>query len=1041
VPLDTHQVEPALELAIVPGDLQAGIQRRSLIPFDPAFNLLARPIDIAVAQQRHQVVGNRAGNCILEIEDARVVPRFVSRQYHQVARVVVAVYPDRRLLEGIGDQQLEYLLQFAPLFISQLETEMFLQQPVRKQHHFSSQQFPVIGWQEMGVARGAELQYRQRRQRIAVQAFDGLRVEFLQVGAVAEIAEQQEALFAVLFKHLGNIEADLAKTPGDAHERCCVFLRRRRIHDNQAGGAAANAEITTKAGISRCRFDLVHVLTELLKPIDQLLFALVHQRVHHGLLEGTDKLCNFSVSNQPIGAPALKPLHQILRRLLITAAVSTAILPGRAPLAAPVTSSGTCIVPPVAQNASPSTAQRPPDSDKVLITADSAEAIGTDTTIFRGNVRIVHHGRTVLADEARYHRPTARLQLTGNVRLESEGGNLFLTDHAELDTDLQTGSLQVGEFYFAANRSRGTANQTLFNQDKSVTLQSVKFTTCPADNESWSIFFKQLTLDRESDTGVGRNALLRIGKVPVFYTPYLRFPLGNRRQSGFLVPTFGDSDSTGTTVAIPYYFNLAPNYDATLTLRNLSKRGLQVGTEFRYLGTQHSGNLATQYLPGDSQTGTDRSYVLLNHTQRLSQNLSANLHAEGVSDINYFEDLGDASLTSNPTHLPRRLQLNYDQDKWHADALALDYQVLDASLATIYSPYRRIPQINLFTVPRVANNGFTSSVSAQYARFEHPVNESANRFLVDPVISIPFYRPWGYLTPSINGHLGAYQDRSSGSDTQITTAAFALDAGLLFERKRLARSGWTQTLEPRAFYVYSPYVDQSSLPLFDTAESEYSFDRLFRVNRFVGGDRIGDENRLTLALGSRWLDEQGAQRFHAGIGQSFYFADRRVSATLPASSPQTDTLSDTLLEASSTFTDHLYFRSTWSWNPTSGKTGIGRQFLQYQPGNDRIVSLGYRYQDLVGESTDLSAQWRLTPRWSLYSRLQYDLTTSTNLYSYAGFQYRSCCWSLQTLFSQRVDSSGKQLRAFQFQFNLTGLGASDLLADKSPLAQSVFFDH
>jgi len=535
--------------------------------------------------------------------------------------------------------------------------------------------------------------------------------------------------------------------------------------------------------------------------------------------------------------------------------------------------------------------------------------------------------------------------------------------------------------------------------------------------------------------------VLRVGRVPVFYTPYLRFPLGNRRQSGFLVPTFGDSDSTGTTVALPYYLNLAPNYDATITARSMSRRGWQAESEFRYLGRDYSGTLVAQYLPGDSQTGTDRSYGAVHHQHHFSDNLSAAVDAETVSDTNYFQDLGDASLASSPTHLPRSLRVDYQRDKWWADAMLLDYQVLDSSLATTDSPYRRIPQINVSTIPYVTGNGFTGSVSAQYARFEHPVKESASRFLVDPVISLPLYRPWGYLAPSITGHLGAYQDRSSGSDAQVATAAFALDSGLLFERKRLSGSGWTQTLEPRAFYVYSPYVNQSTLPVFDSAEAEYSFDSLFRVNRFIGGDRVGDENRLTLALGSRWFDQHGNQRLHAGIGQSFYFENRQVSATLPASSPQTDAQSDTLLEASSTLTDHLYFRNTWSWNPTTGNTGISRQFLQYQPTDNRIVSLGYRYQDLAGESTDLSAQWRLGRNWALYSRLQYDLTTRTNLHSYAGFQYRSCCWSLQTLFSQRVDSGGKQQRAFQFQFNLTGLGASDLVGGQSPLAQSVFLDH
>jgi LPS-assembly protein len=703
-----------------------------------------------------------------------------------------------------------------------------------------------------------------------------------------------------------------------------------------------------------------------------------------------------------------------------------------------------CIVPPAPPTQDRAATPIKPDPDlknnEIRISSESARLTGPDITIFEGNVIMVYRGRKVLADKATYNRATARLELQGHVRIESAEGDVFQTTGAKLDANSEVGTLENGDFYFLTNQSRGNAKKMVLNQDKTVSFESVHFSTCPVDRESWSIYFRRLKIDRKSDDAIGHHAVFRVHKIPVFYSPYLRLPLGNRRQSGFLVPDFGNNDKTGSTFSLPYYFNLAPSYDATLTPRWLESRGVQIGTEFRYLGKTFAGQAEVDYLSGDRLAGIDRSFTTLHHEYRPRKDLTATIDYQQVSDSNYFVDLEGNNLESSPTHLPQRLQLEYHPKGWAIAGQMANYQVLDTTLTPTEQPYQRVPQIGIQMDPRF-NSSFTTTLSMRYGRFEHPNAsvESATRINLDPGIRYPIYRPWGYLVPRLSGFYTAYTDRTIGSDTALTTAIFSMDAGLNFSRKALGSSGWHQTLEPRLFYVYSPYVDQSSLPIFDTAKAEFNFDSLFRENRFVGGDLIGDANQLTLALGSRWLDANDNDRFQAHIGQIFYFQNRKV--VLPSAPVETQPHSETVAELSGILSDHWYARSTWAIDADSGSTSQTRQFLQYQPSADRILNLGYRYVQGDGESVDLSGQWKFNPRWTLFSRLQYALNNDTNLDSYAGFRYQACCWAFQAMASRRVDNTGQQVSGMEFRLTLRGFGASGFSDARLPLAQSVFSDH
>lgn len=749
-------------------------------------------------------------------------------------------------------------------------------------------------------------------------------------------------------------------------------------------------------------------------------------------LDGAWKLCNFSSVTTP--RPETASSRNLIGLLLVLLCTT-----GRATAAEPES----CVMPPTLDLPTSAIMQQPQDSskrDEVLISADKASLSQAGTTVFEGNVAIQYRDRVIIADRVQYHQPSAILTLEGNVRVKTGTGDFFDSGKASINADTNTGNLQQSRFFLGANGSQGQATNIVLNQDKSITLNSVHFSTCPADKEDWSMSLRQLTIDRESDNGIGRHVVLRVKGVPVFYTPYLRFPLGNRRQSGLLAPEFGHSDKLGDTLSIPYYINLAPNYDATVTARWMSSRGLQAQGEYRYLGKQFSGQAYGEMLSNDSVTGTNRSYLKWQHQQSLATNWSAKATFAQASDGNYFNDLSHDLGESSITHLDREASLTYAPRDWRVQALVSDYQILDSTLAATEVPYQKLPQIQVRMRPKHHFGGVSTLLEMEASQFQHKTLESATRVNLNPGVRLPLIRPWGYVVPELRGIYTAYQNRSVGTDTAVSSTIFSIDSGLLFERPAGSAGGWRQTLEPRLFYVYSPYIDQSTLPLFDTIEADFNFDRMFRANRFIGGDRIGDSNQVSVAVISRLLDNRGAERLKLQLGQTFYLADRRVSASVPPSATQTAATSETLLEGSGMLRQHWYLRSTWAWANETGQIRQSRQFVQYQPAADRILNVGYRYSAADGDAVDASTYFKLGSRWSLFAGSRYALAADRNLDSYGGLIYQSCCWSIQLNGSRRVDTLGQQTSAFAFELAFKGLGGSSGGAGIRPLERSVFFD-
>jgi LPS-assembly protein len=682
----------------------------------------------------------------------------------------------------------------------------------------------------------------------------------------------------------------------------------------------------------------------------------------------------------------------------------------------------------------------PADDEVVRVTADRIESVRDEVVILIGNVVIMKGPHRIQTDRAVYKKKENTIEATGNVKLDTRGEGKYSSEHSFLNLNDNTGYADLGGFSLSESRGRGHAERIVFVSKGRLKLKSVRFTTCRPESEDWYLKASEIDINQNNATGAARNSTLKLMNVPIFYWPYVSFPLGDNRRSGFLLPDFGNTDKMVTYITVPYYWNIAPNYDATIRPRYMSNRGVQLQTEFRYLGDKHNGIVEIENLPNDSVTGTSRTGASYKHDQQFSEHLRANANLNWVSDQDYFDDFSTQLSASSQTHLPQSVNLNYQKQAWQIGASFFNYQTIDKSVLPSDYPYARLPQFTANWRPNRRSQTLNYQLHGSATAFEHNTEETARRMHLRPSISFPVRKQYGFINPKITGYFTSYMDRSVGSDASIGTGIGSLDAGLMFDRPiSVGSRAVTQTLEPRLFYVYSPFVDQSALPVFDSALPAFNFNSLFQENRFLGSDRVGDTHQLTLALTSRLLDDEtGAERLTASLGQTYYFADRVVSSDIPASPVQTAGSSDIAAEISAWLGGHWYIRSSLLWDSEANATRKNNQFLQYQPAKDRILNIGYRFEDTERELVDISTQWPITSKWTVLARSQYSLRDKTNQDSYAGLRYDTCCWAFRSLYGRRVDQAGIQVTSFSFQLIFKGLAGFETgLTSDLPLALGV----
>ncbi len=682
-----------------------------------------------------------------------------------------------------------------------------------------------------------------------------------------------------------------------------------------------------------------------------------------------------------------------------------------------------CCQPPLA---APTDLVRPDRNVPIDLTSDRAASTSSQGYELSGNVLMRRADQRLQADNLNYDQTTGRVVGDGNINY-SETGMSLTGEHVELELQSNRGLVKGAQYKLYQRHARGGASTVHFDDLNTMRMADVTYTTCDPGAPDWLLTAREVTLHKDQGQGEAHAARLAFKGVPFLYLPYLSFPIDERRKSGFLVPRFGTSVTSGFDLSIPYYWNIRPDQDATITPRLLSKRGLQMIGEYRYLTPSSHGQTAVEFLPNDKLNGKDRSLFSYREDGVFAPRWTSSVDLNTVSDDNYFTDLGDSLSTSSTAYLNRSIDAGYHGDFWSLHTLVQDFQVLNGQ-----DTYQRLPQLRLNAELPSHPLGLSYRVLSAFDRFEIGGGAvTGSRLDLTPEVSLPMGGGVYELTPTLALRHTRYMldNLASGADQTPTrtTPIFSLDGGLFFERPfNWHGAALTQTLEPRLYYLYVPYRDQNDLKVFDTTELDFSLEQLFRTNRFSGADRMGDANQLTLALTTRFLeDASGQQRLSASLGQIQYFRDRIVTLPLPdgtPGTPQTGNNSDIVADAQVRLNQNWSTGASLLWNPDNGRTDKSVFQVHYQPATDRIVNFGYRFRDGILEQTDVSTQMPVSRNWHVVGRWNRSLRDNKDLEKLVGLEYQSCCYALRVVWRNYVnDVSGATNNAVFVQLELKGL--------------------
>lgn len=662
------------------------------------------------------------------------------------------------------------------------------------------------------------------------------------------------------------------------------------------------------------------------------------------------------------------------------------------------------------------------------IQADSVAVENQRLFRFKGNVQVSRAGRAVSGDAATYDRAGDHVDVKGNVHYSQDGLKME-GDQGSFDLKHHTGSMDNARYQYDPDHIHGRAKRVIIESDDVTRLKDATLTTCDPDDEVWLMRSTSVELDKASGRGHAFNITFHVKGVPVFYFPYLSFPISDKRKTGFLIPSVRTSSRSGFTLNIPYYFNIAPNLDATLTPHIMTRRGIQYENEFRYLTRTGHGVMNLQYIPNDRVYGGDRAALSYLHDGTLLPHLSTEMSLNYVTDKNYLQDFADSLSTASTTYLDNRLDLVYARDSTYVLSRLQAYQTIDKTVPPASRPYQQLPQLIFSYSPVVTGDVFDQSyaLGGGFVRYDRQDSVTADRLDLHPSVSLPLRRQAGFFIPRLTLSYTRYALQNQGpgvaADQSRTLPMASVDGGIYLERNvDWGSHHWLQTLEPRTFYLYVPYKDQSQLPVFDTGEPDLNMSQIFSDNRFSGTDRIGDANQITLGLTTRFLQrDSGRELFSAGVGQIVFFRDRRV--TLPGKSVQTGNTSNIVAETTANLGDDLSAYGDLIWDRNTHDLDKGTLEMRYRRDASHIVNVGYRFvrQEDVRQ-TDIALAWPVARRWRLVGRWNYSLRDHRNLETLAGVEYDSCCWGVRAVWRQFVsDVNGDKNTSLMLQVVLNGL--------------------
>ncbi|WP_288841207.1 LPS-assembly protein LptD [uncultured Deefgea sp.] len=652
------------------------------------------------------------------------------------------------------------------------------------------------------------------------------------------------------------------------------------------------------------------------------------------------------------------------------------------------------ILPVLGHAAASSPAAEPP----LFIEADQASVQEGQYSEARGNVIVNRDGMVINADWVKYELEADQVHAGDKVKVTQQGDTLE-GDSLNMTVQTRLGEMDNPIYHMAEGQVRGDGVKVLFGGKDKYIIQKGRMTTCRDGQDDWYLHAREIDLDYTSNYGQAWHGWAEFKGVPFFYYPFVDFPLNGDRKSGLLLPTLGYSNTNGLQYSQPYYFNLAPNYDATITPSYFGQRGVMLGGEFRYLQPEYAGTIRAAGI-NDKSTDTQRYGVYFQHNQLLSDRLSLSINYQKVSDSDYFIDFSDTLAGASQVNLPQEALLNYNGDFWSTYLRVQRYQTLQTETNPVADPYWRMPQWYFTASPQIGY-GLETKISGEVTRFVNQSLVQGDRAWINPSISLPMSNSYGFITPRLSVHANTYRTESAtgqdmGNQSFVVPIA-SIDTGLFFEREgSLFGSDIVQTLEPRAFYVYAPYKSQSDVPNYDSAVAALSWSQLFSENKFTGNDRINDANNLTLAISSRIFDDAtGIERFYAGVGQQFYFTSPRVTLSGPDNTDEQKS-SNLFLMMGSQLPNNVNVNYLLQQDLHNKSTVNSELNVSWTPSEYKTLNLRYVHNKSSDiEQADISGQWPLGNGWYAVGRYNYSLNDRKALETIAGVEYNAGCWALR----------------------------------------------
>ncbi|MDH3630092.1 MAG: LPS-assembly protein LptD [Gammaproteobacteria bacterium] len=667
-------------------------------------------------------------------------------------------------------------------------------------------------------------------------------------------------------------------------------------------------------------------------------------------------------------------------------------------------------------------------SDETIIEAQTVVGEDSESIHLTGDVNLTRAQQKIFADDIHFNKSTESISATGKVEFADPNYRLQ-SPSVQIDNQNDSAIFEQPVFELSGRHARGEAQKIEKLDQYRSRFSELTYTSCDPDDRDWHLRAAELEIDDESGRGSAKHTTIYFQEVPFLYLPYFQFPVDDRRMSGMLAPTIGYDETNGASLVVPVYWNIAPNYDMTITPASLGKLGLQLNTENRYLFESHQGELDLSYLD-DENLEELRWFKQWHHRTSFAYDVNGDLLLAEVSDRDFFDDFESVAPRYNDIrHLERHLSFTRSGEIWNSKLLWQDYQTLDESSSITSRPYSRLPSITLDAQPEPWIGDLQTPMYLEITSFDRDESVTGNRTHVITSLLWNAADSWYFFEPELQLAFTDYQLDDNPGDNSIYRGlpTLSIDTGLIFERLTGSRNQWLQTLEPRLYFLHTPFEDQDDIPDFDTSLSSSTYNNLFKNNRFTGADRIGDANQVTFGLASRIFDnDSGAELLNARIGQAFYFKDRRVSLD---GSLDEETKSDAIAELDVWPNSRTKIAARTVYDQDQSELSDKELSVNYS-GNGLAANLGYYFSEGDLEQALVSMVYPVNERWTLIGKYQRSLLFDRPIEKLLGINYESCCWGLKILARESADEDEDFIEPEKsIYFEITFKGLSQLGRD------------